>query len=64
MIRCMRAQPIGCSWLASSPVCLHGYVAERIAMPRHATPRVRVPLGSVGIMVCKPASTGKPGGWR
>jgi len=43
-----------------------GTVAERIAMPRHATPRVRVPLGSVGIAGVQtgvyPAET--PGGWR
>jgi inhibitor of KinA len=35
-------------------------------MPRHATPRVRVPLGSVGIAGTQtgvyPAET--PGGWR
>jgi inhibitor of KinA len=43
-----------------------GTVAERIAMPRHGTPRVRVPLGSVGIAGVQtgvyPAET--PGGWR
>ena len=43
-----------------------GSVAEPIAMPRHATPRVRVPLGSVGIAGIQtgvyPAET--PGGWR
>jgi inhibitor of KinA len=43
-----------------------GTVDERIAMPRHATPRVRVPLGSVGIAGTQtgvyPAET--PGGWR
>jgi inhibitor of KinA len=43
-----------------------GTVSERIAMPRHATPRVRVPLGSVGIAGVQtgiyPAET--PGGWR
>jgi len=43
-----------------------GTVDERIAMPRHATPRVRVPLGSVGIAGVQtgvyPAET--PGGWR
>jgi inhibitor of KinA len=43
-----------------------GAVDERIAMPRHATPRVRVPLGSVGIAGVQtgiyPAET--PGGWR
>jgi inhibitor of KinA len=43
-----------------------GSVDERIAMPRHATPRVRVPIGSVGIAGIQtgvyPAET--PGGWR
>jgi inhibitor of KinA len=43
-----------------------GTVDQRIAMPRHATPRVRVPLGSVGIAGVQtgvyPAET--PGGWR
>ena len=43
-----------------------GIVDERIAMPRHATPRVRVPAGSVGIAGTQtgvyPAET--PGGWR
>jgi inhibitor of KinA len=43
-----------------------GTVDSRIAMPRHATPRVRVPLGSVGIAGVQtgiyPAET--PGGWR
>ncbi len=43
-----------------------GCVDERIAMPRHATPRVRVPVGSVGIAGVQtgvyPAET--PGGWR
>lgn len=43
-----------------------GLVDERIAMPRHSTPRVRVPLGSVGIAGVQtgiyPAET--PGGWR
>src|SRR5438445_3365016 len=42
-----------------------GSVDPRIAMPRHATPRVRVPLGSVGIAGVQtgiyPAET--PGGW-
>jgi len=43
-----------------------GIVDERIAMPRHATPRVRVPAGSVGIAG---EFTGvypreSPGGWR
>jgi len=43
-----------------------GVVDERIAMPRHATPRVRVPIGSVGIAGLQtgiyPAET--PGGWQ
>jgi inhibitor of KinA len=43
-----------------------GTVDERIAMPRRATPRVRVPVGSVGIAGAQtgvyPAAT--PGGWR
>jgi inhibitor of KinA len=43
-----------------------GTVDPRIAMPRHATPRVRVPLGSVGIAGVQtgvyPAET--PGGWQ
>lgn len=43
-----------------------GSVDERIAMPRHSTPRVRVPAGSVGIAGVQtgvyPAET--PGGWR
>jgi inhibitor of KinA len=43
-----------------------GKVDERIAMPRHSTPRVRVPAGSVGIAGVQtgvyPAET--PGGWR
>ena len=43
-----------------------GVVEERIAMPRHATPRVRVPPGSVGIAGVQtgvyPAET--PGGWQ
>ena len=43
-----------------------GTVDGRIAMPRHATPRVRVPTGSVGIAGVQtgvyPADT--PGGWR
>jgi inhibitor of KinA len=41
-------------------------VDKRIAMPRRPTPRVRVPLGSVGIGTVQtgiyPAET--PGGWR
>ncbi len=43
-----------------------GLVDERIAMPRHSTPRVRVPTGSVGIAGVQtgiyPAET--PGGWQ
>jgi inhibitor of KinA len=43
-----------------------GTVDGRIAMPRHATPRVRVPLGTVGIAGVQtgiyPAET--PGGWQ
>lgn len=43
-----------------------GIVDQRIAMPRHASPRVRVPIGSVGIAGVQtgvyPAET--PGGWQ
>ena len=43
-----------------------GIVDRRIAMPRHSTPRVRVPLGTVGIAGVQtgiyPAET--PGGWQ
>ena len=43
-----------------------GIVDQRIAMPRRSTPRVRVPLGSVGIAGVQtgvyPAET--PGGWQ
>lgn len=43
-----------------------GIVDARIAVPRHATPRVRVPAGSVGIAGVQtgiyPAET--PGGWQ
>jgi inhibitor of KinA len=43
-----------------------GIVDKRIAMPRHSTPRVRVPLGTVGIAGVQtgiyPAET--PGGWQ
>jgi len=43
-----------------------GIVDERIAMPRHATPRQRVPAGSVGIAGVQtgiyPMDT--PGGWQ
>jgi inhibitor of KinA len=43
-----------------------GVVDARIAMPRHATPRVRVPAGSVGIAgVQTGVYTGEtPGGWQ
>jgi len=43
-----------------------GIVDDRIAVPRHSTPRVRVPLGTVGIAGVQtgiyPAET--PGGWQ
>jgi inhibitor of KinA len=43
-----------------------GTVDPRIAMPRHSTPRVRVPVGTVGIAGVQtgiyPAET--PGGWQ
>jgi inhibitor of KinA len=43
-----------------------GSVNERIAIPRHPTPRLRVPRGSVGIAGAQtgvyPAET--PGGWQ
>ena len=43
-----------------------GIVNDRIAMPRHAVPRVRVPARSVGIAGVQtgiyPAET--PGGWQ
>jgi inhibitor of KinA len=43
-----------------------GSVDDRIAMPRHSTPRVRVPIRSVGIAGIQtgiyPAET--PGGWQ
>jgi inhibitor of KinA len=43
-----------------------GVVDSRIAMPRHSTPRVRVPAGSVGIAgVQTGVYTGEtPGGWQ
>ena len=43
-----------------------GIVDDRIAMPRHATPRVRVPLGSVGIAGAQTGvySADTPGGWQ
>jgi inhibitor of KinA len=43
-----------------------GIVDERIAMPRHATPRVRVPAGSVAIAGVQTGiyPTETPGGWQ
>jgi inhibitor of KinA len=43
-----------------------GIVDHRIAMPRHATPRVRVPAGSVGIAGVQTGvySGETPGGWQ
>ena len=43
-----------------------GTVDNRIAMPRHATPRVRVPSGSVGIAGIQTGvyPTETPGGWQ
>ena len=43
-----------------------GIVDQRIAMPRHATPRVRVPVGSVGIAGAQTGvySAETPGGWQ
>jgi inhibitor of KinA len=43
-----------------------GIVDRRIAMPRHATPRVRVPAGSVGIAGAQTGiySADTPGGWQ
>jgi inhibitor of KinA len=42
-----------------------GVVDERIAMPRRATPRVRVPVGSVGLPAVRLAySAETPGGWQ
>jgi inhibitor of KinA len=43
-----------------------GLVDARIAMPRHATPRVRVPAGSVGIAGVQTGiyPTETPGGWQ
>jgi inhibitor of KinA len=43
-----------------------GIVESRIAMPRHATPRVRVPAGSVGIAGVQTGvySADTPGGWQ
>lgn len=43
-----------------------GIVDRRIAMPRHSTPRLRVPIGTVGVAGVQtgiyPAET--PGGWQ
>jgi len=43
-----------------------GIVDAAIAMPRHATPRVRVPAGSVGIAGVQTGvyTGGTPGGWQ
>jgi inhibitor of KinA len=43
-----------------------GVVDSRIAMPRHSVPRVRVPLGSVGIAGAQTGvySAETPGGWQ
>jgi inhibitor of KinA len=43
-----------------------GLVDPRIAMPRHSTPRVRVPAGSVGIAGVQTGiyPTETPGGWQ
>jgi inhibitor of KinA len=43
-----------------------GIVDQRIAMPRRATPRVRVPIGSVGIAGAQTGvySAETPGGWQ
>jgi inhibitor of KinA len=43
-----------------------GVVDDRIAMPRHASPRVRVPAGSVGIAGAQTGvyTGGTPGGWQ
>ena len=43
-----------------------GIVDQRIAMPRRSTPRVRVPLGSVGIAGVQTGvyPTETPGGWQ
>jgi len=70
-----QAEAIGMHTEATYRVFMLGFVAgfaymgtvdDRIAMPRHATPRVRVPIGSVGIAGVQtgvyPAET--PGGWR
>jgi inhibitor of KinA len=69
------AQAIGLHTAVTYRVFMLGFVAgfaymgtvdERIAVPRHPTPRVRVPMGSVGIAGMQtgvyPAET--PGGWR
>jgi inhibitor of KinA len=43
-----------------------GVVDQRIAVPRHATPRVRVPAGSVGLAGVQTGvySAETPGGWQ
>jgi len=43
-----------------------GVVDPRIAVPRHATPRVRVPIGSVGLAGVQTGiyPGGTPGGWQ
>jgi inhibitor of KinA len=43
-----------------------GIVDHRIAMPRHVTPRVRVPAGAVGIAGVQTGvyTGGTPGGWQ
>ena len=43
-----------------------GIVDERIAAPRHSTPRLRVPIGSVGIAGVQTGiySAETPGGWQ
>jgi inhibitor of KinA len=43
-----------------------GIVDQRIAMPRHASPRVRVPVGSVAIAGVQTGvySAQTPGGWQ
>jgi inhibitor of KinA len=73
--RIPEAQAIGLHTAVTYRVFMLGFVAgfaymgavdERIAVPRHSTPRVRVPIGSVGIAGMQtgvyPAET--PGGWR
>ena len=62
-----RARPTACSCSGSCPASpTWASSTTRIAMPRRATPRVRVPAGSVGIAGVQtgiyPAET--PGGWQ